>query len=197
MSLIVAGRCISSQYPCTSCTSLSQRLYFGSNFRGAAHMPSGPCAWRMKTHGCPEETNMHHARTIHRQRLDGCPPYDRRCGSGNWMMASRNCSRVSSTIAIESPYGKACTRDTTHTKVAQRRAIWTRINKRNAFWPCIIPQKGEPKPCANYLLEPASVVGFGLCGIGGIGVGLDNAKLVQHLSRPFPPSSVRLGGRDL
>src|SRR5262245_62496075 len=31
----------------------------------------------MKTHGCPEETNMHHARTIHRQRLDGCPSYDR------------------------------------------------------------------------------------------------------------------------
>jgi hypothetical protein len=31
----------------------------------------------MKTHGCPEETNMHHARTIHRQSLDGCPSYDR------------------------------------------------------------------------------------------------------------------------
>src|SRR5713101_7982245 len=41
------------------------------------NMPSGPFAWRMKTHGCPEETNMHHARPIHRQCLDGCPSYDR------------------------------------------------------------------------------------------------------------------------
>jgi hypothetical protein len=71
----------------------------------------------------------------------------RRCGSGNWIMASRNCSRVSSTVAIESPYGKEFARDTTHTKVAKIRAKWTRMNKRNTFWPCIIPQKGEPKPC--------------------------------------------------
>jgi hypothetical protein len=31
----------------------------------------------MQTHGSPEETNMHHARTIHRQCLDGCASYDR------------------------------------------------------------------------------------------------------------------------
>src|SRR5215831_9862425 len=41
------------------------------------NVPSGPFAWRMKTHGCPEEPNMHHARTIHRQCLDGCPSHDR------------------------------------------------------------------------------------------------------------------------
>jgi hypothetical protein len=41
------------------------------------HVPSCPFAWRMKTHRYPEETNMHQARTIHRQCLDGCPSYDR------------------------------------------------------------------------------------------------------------------------
>src|SRR5262249_18167940 len=39
--------------------------------------------------------------------------------------------------------------DTTHTKVAKIRAKWTRMNKRNTFWPCIISQNGEPKPCST------------------------------------------------
>jgi len=31
----------------------------------------------MKTHSYPQKTNMHHARTIHRQCFDGCPSNDR------------------------------------------------------------------------------------------------------------------------
>jgi hypothetical protein len=54
---------------------------------------------------------MHHARTIHRQCLDGCPSY----------------------VAIASPYGKEFVRDTTHTKVAYRtfstRCGWRAIER--------------------------------------------------------------------
>ena len=30
------------------------------------------------------------------------------------------------------------------------------MNKRNTFWPCIIPQKGEPKPCHIQSLTPGN-----------------------------------------
>ena len=39
---------------------------------------------------------------------------------------------------------------------------------------------GHERPHAEFLGQGQLVVGFGLCDVGGIGVGVDDAKLVQR-----------------
>src|SRR5712692_7974967 len=50
----------------------------------------------------------------------------RRCGFGNWTIASRSCSSVSSTVAIESPHGKEFTTHPSCTRLTKTRANWDR-----------------------------------------------------------------------
>jgi hypothetical protein len=62
----------------------------------------------MKTHGCPEETNMHHARTIHRQRLDGCPSYDRFAKGVSAIVAPAKMSVPTLLPGVEQSHAASC-----------------------------------------------------------------------------------------
>jgi hypothetical protein len=67
-------------------------------------------AWRMKPHSHPQKTNMHHARTIHRQCLDGCPSYDRFAKGASTIVTPAEMLVPTLPSRVKQSYAPACLR---------------------------------------------------------------------------------------
>jgi hypothetical protein len=67
-------------------------------------------AGRMQTHSHPQKTNMHHARTIHRQCLDGCPSYDRFAKGASAIVTPAEMLVPTLPSRVKQPYAPACLR---------------------------------------------------------------------------------------
>ena len=64
----------------------------------------------MKTHSHPQKTNMHHARTIHRQGFDGCPSYDRFAKGASAIVTPAEMLVPALPSRVKQSYAPACLR---------------------------------------------------------------------------------------